>query len=102
MISIGVGAAPPAGPVPPSPHRSRRVRKVVAGDSYQRSQLGRHESPDARVLPMTNRSGMQVAAGEPQARRAGRVLSATRYRPPGDVILLIAAALFLAVTGALA
>ena len=51
---------------------------------------------------MTNPSGMQVAAGEPQARRAGRVLSATRYRHPGDVIRLIAAALVLAVTGAIA
>ena len=51
---------------------------------------------------MTNPPGMQVAAGEPQARRAGRVLSATRYRHPGDVIRLIAAALVLAVTGAIA
>src|SRR6266576_1975324 len=49
---------------------------------------------------MTNPSGMQVAAGEPQARRVGRVLSATRYRHPGDVIRLIAAALVLAVAGA--
>ena len=51
---------------------------------------------------MTNPPGMQVAAGEPQARRAGRVLSATRYRHPGDVIRLIATALVLAVTGTIA
>ena len=51
---------------------------------------------------MTNPSGMQVAAGEPQARRPGRVLSATRYRHPGDVIRLITAALVLAVAGVIA
>jgi glycosyltransferase 2 family protein len=51
---------------------------------------------------MTNPPGMQVAAGEPQARRAGRVLPATRYRHPGDVIRLIAAALVLAVAGTIA
>ena len=51
---------------------------------------------------MTNPPGMQVAAGEPQARQAGRVLSATRYRHPGDVIRLIAAALVLAVAGTIA
>jgi undecaprenyl-diphosphatase len=51
---------------------------------------------------MTDSAGMQVAAGEPQARRAGVVLPATRYRHPGDVIRLIAAALVLAVAGTLA
>jgi undecaprenyl-diphosphatase len=53
---------------------------------------------------MTNPPGMQVAAdaGQPQARRAGRVLSATRYRHPGDVIRLIVAALVLAVAATVA
>jgi glycosyltransferase 2 family protein len=51
---------------------------------------------------MTDRPGTQVAAGQPQARRAGRVLPATRYRHPGDVIRLIAAAVVLAVAGTVA
>ena len=51
---------------------------------------------------MTNPSRMQVAAGEPQARRTGRVLPARRYRHPGDVIRLIAAAVVLAITGTIA
>ena len=51
---------------------------------------------------MTNPSRMQVTAGEPQARRAGRVLPARRYRHPGDVIRLIAAAVVLAITGTIA
>ena len=51
---------------------------------------------------MTNPSRMQVAAGEPQARRTGRVLPARRYRHPGDVIRLIAAAVVLAITGMIA
>jgi glycosyltransferase 2 family protein len=51
---------------------------------------------------MTNPPGMKVAAGEPQARRTGRVLPARRYRHPGDVIRLIAAAVVLAVAGTIA
>jgi len=51
---------------------------------------------------MTNPSRMQVAAGGPQARRTGRVLPARRYRHPGDVIRLIAAAVVLAVAGTVA
>src|SRR5437660_9976791 len=51
---------------------------------------------------MTNPPGMRVAAGEPQARRAGRLRSSPRYRRPADVICLIAAALVLAVAGAIA
>ena len=51
---------------------------------------------------MTDKPGIQVAADQPQARRAGRVLPATRYRHPGDVIRLIAAAVVLAVAGTVA
>jgi glycosyltransferase 2 family protein len=51
---------------------------------------------------MTDRPGTRVAADKPQARRAGRVLPATRYRHPGDVIRLIAAAVVLAVAGTVA
>jgi undecaprenyl-diphosphatase len=48
---------------------------------------------------MTDQPGTRVAAGHPQAGPAGRVLPATRYRHPGDVIRLIAAAVVLAVAG---
>jgi uncharacterized protein (TIRG00374 family) len=51
---------------------------------------------------MTNPSRMRVAAGEPHARRTGRVLPARRYRHPGDVIRLISAAVVLAITGTIA
>jgi undecaprenyl-diphosphatase len=51
---------------------------------------------------MTDQPGTQVAVGEPQARRPGRVLPATRYRHPGDVIRLIAAAVVLAAAGTVA
>ena len=40
---------------------------------------------------------MRLAAGEPTTRPRGRVLAPARYRHPGDVIRLIAAALVLAV-----
>jgi glycosyltransferase 2 family protein len=48
---------------------------------------------------MTDSPRIQTTAGEPRARPAGLVLPATRYRHPGDVIRLIAAALVLAVAG---
>ena len=51
---------------------------------------------------MTDQPGTQVAAVESQARRTGRVLPARRYRHPGDVIRLIAAAVVLAVAGTVA
>ena len=51
---------------------------------------------------MTESPRIQAAAGEPRTRRTGRVLSATRYRHPGDVIRLIAAALVLAAAGTIA
>jgi undecaprenyl-diphosphatase len=51
---------------------------------------------------MTDKPGIRVAASESQARRTGRVLPATRYRHPGDVIRLIAAAVVLAVAGTFA
>src|SRR5262249_56041487 len=57
---------------------------------------------DARVPPMTDQPGLKVAADESQARRTGRVLPARRYRHPGDVIRLIAAAVVLAVAGTIA
>jgi hypothetical protein len=46
---------------------------------------------------MTDSPAIVLAAGEPKARLRGGVLAATRYRHPGDVIRLIAAALVLAV-----
>ena len=57
---------------------------------------------DMRVAPMTDTPRVQATAGEPRSRRAGLALPATRYRHPGDVIRLIAAALVLAVTGTIA
>ena len=46
---------------------------------------------------MTDSPRIRLAAGEPKMRSRGRVLAPTRYRHPGDVIRLIAAALVLAV-----
>jgi glycosyltransferase 2 family protein len=51
---------------------------------------------------MTDQPGTRVAPGPPRPGRAGRVLPATRYRHPGDVIRLIAAAVVLAVAGTVA
>jgi glycosyltransferase 2 family protein len=51
---------------------------------------------------MTDSPRIRAAAGEPRTRRTGRVLPATRYRHPGDVIRLIAAALVLAAGGTIA
>ncbi len=48
------------------------------------------------LLPMSDSPAIMLAAGEPKTRLRGRVLAATRYRHPGDVIRLIAAALVLA------
>ena len=45
---------------------------------------------------------MQLAAGGPKTRPRDRVLAPTRYRHPGDVIRLIAAALVLAVAAVIA
>ena len=45
---------------------------------------------------MTDSPAILLAAGEPDTRPRGRVLAPTRYRHPGDVIRLIAAALVLA------
>jgi uncharacterized protein (TIRG00374 family) len=49
------------------------------------------------VLPMTDSPAVLLAAGGPDTRPRGRVLAPARYRHPGDVIRLIAAALVLAV-----
>ena len=46
---------------------------------------------------MTDSPAILLAAGGPKTRPRGRVLAPTRYRHPGDVIRLIAAALVLAV-----
>jgi undecaprenyl-diphosphatase len=46
---------------------------------------------------MTDSPAILLAAGGPKARPRGRVLAPARYRHPGDVIRLIAAALVLAV-----
>src|SRR5271166_4446451 len=46
---------------------------------------------------MTDSPAILLAAGGPKTRQRGRVLAPTRYRHPGDVIRLIAAALVLAV-----
>ena len=46
---------------------------------------------------MTDSPAIQLAAGEPKTRPRGRVLAPTRYRHPGDVIRLVAAAWVLAV-----
>ena len=52
---------------------------------------------------MTDSPRIQLAAGEPKMPpRGGRVLPPTRYRHPGDVIRLIAAALVLAVAAVVA
>ena len=45
---------------------------------------------------------MRLAAGEPKTRPRGRVLAPTRYRHPGDVIRLVAAASVLAVAAVIA
>jgi glycosyltransferase 2 family protein len=51
---------------------------------------------------MTDSPTIQLAAGGPKARPRGHVLAPTRYRHPGDVIRLIAAALVLAVAAVVA
>ncbi|MGO9193613.1 MAG: flippase-like domain-containing protein, partial [Streptosporangiaceae bacterium] len=51
---------------------------------------------------MTDSPRIQLAAGEPKTRPPGRVLAPTRYRHPGDVIRLIAAALVLAAAAVIA
>ena len=53
--------------------------------------------PGLGVLPMADSPAILLAAGGPKTRPGGRVLAPTRYRHPGDVIRLIAAALVLAV-----
>ena len=51
---------------------------------------------------MTDSPTMRLAAGEPKTRPRGRVLAPARYRHPGDVIRLIAAALVLAAAAVIA
>ena len=51
---------------------------------------------------MTDSPAILLAAGEPKTRPRGRVLAPARYRHPGDVIRLIAAALVLAVAAVIA
>ena len=64
--------------------------------------MTRHTTPAAArtggiKLPMTDSPAILLAAGGPKTRPRGRVLASARYRHPGDVIRLIAAALVLAV-----
>jgi len=54
------------------------------------------------VLPVTDSPAVLLAAGQPDSRPRGRVLAPARYRHPGDVIRLIAAALVLAVAAVIA
>ena len=51
---------------------------------------------------MTDSPRMRLAAGEPVTRPRGRVLAPARYRHPGDVIRLVAAAWVLAVAAVIA
>jgi undecaprenyl-diphosphatase len=51
---------------------------------------------------MTDSPAILLAAGGPKTRPRGRVLAPTRYRHPGDVIRLIAAALVLAAAAVIA
>ena len=51
---------------------------------------------------MTDSPPIQLAAGGPKTRPRDRVLAPTRYRHPGDVIRLVAAALVLAVAAVVA
>src|ERR1700760_1901879 len=51
---------------------------------------------------MTDSPAILLAAGSPKTRPRGRVLAPARYRHPGDVIRLIAAALVLAAAGGIA
>jgi glycosyltransferase 2 family protein len=62
----------------------------------------RHGGHGLRLLDMTDSPRIQLSAGEPKAPLRGRVLPPTRYRHPGDVIRLIAAALVLAVAAVIA
>src|SRR5205814_9299895 len=102
-------------PMIPRGRRDRSVRRAGAlgssggwlparggGVRRRARRTPNYRGHDARVLPMTDQSGIQMAAGQSQARRTGRVLPARRYRHPGDVIRLIAAAVVLAVAGAVA
>ena len=52
--------------------------------------------------PVTVSPRMRRAAGEPKTRPRGRVLAPARYRHPGDVIRLVAAASVLAVAAVVA
>ena len=56
----------------------------------------RHDGHDVGVPPVTDSPPIRLAAGEPSIRPRDRVLPPTRYRHPGDVIRLVAAASVLA------
>ena len=55
-----------------------------------------------RLLPMTDSPAIVLAAGGPETRPRGGGLAPARYRHPGDVIRLIAAALVLAAAAVVA
>ena len=71
------------------------VRASCIGKASQ-VRAPRHRSPRGHgleLLSMTDSPAILLAAGGPKTRpRGGRVLAPTRYRHPGDVIRLIAAA----------
>jgi uncharacterized protein (TIRG00374 family) len=62
----------------------------------------RRDGHDAGLPAMTDSPPIQLAVGEPGIRPRDRVLPPTRYRHPGDVIRLIAAAGVLAVAAVMA
>src|ERR1019366_5541342 len=78
-------------------------RRWVRGQSVPLSRLAhRHDGPGVGFPPMKDSPPIQLAVGEPKTPPRGQVLPPTRYRHPGDVIRLIAAALVLAVAAVIA
>src|ERR1022692_1817390 len=78
-------------------------RRWVRGQSVPLSRLAhRHDGPGVGFPPMKDSPPTQLAVGEPKTPPRGQILPSTRYRHPGDVIRLIAAALVLAVAAVIA
>ena len=77
------------------------VKGCAWGGAPSRS-AARHGGHGLGVLPMTDSPAILLAGGGPKTRPRGRVLAPARYRHPGDVIRLIAAALVLAVAAVIA
>jgi hypothetical protein len=81
---------------------SRNRPLALAGGVDRRAADVTDSEPGLRVLPMTDSPRIQLAAGGAKTWPRGRVLAPTRYRHPGDVIRLIAAALALAAAAVIA